>query len=236
MTWAKFEDRFPWNRKVRGLTDSAFRLHVSAICWSCEHLTDGKVETDDLPLVSDVRRPERALTELVRRGLWDVIEVGWSIHDFLEFNESREVILARREADAERKRRGRENRKGSGSPPGVPSDVQPDSPMDSGRTEPNRTEPTKTVGARKRATPPPDVFPITPAMRQWGAAHAPLVADPEAETRQFLDHHRAKGSTMKDWTAAWRTWMGNAQKFASQRPGRQLAVVAPDDVDEWRHG
>ena len=29
----------------------------------------------------------------------------------------------------------------------------------------------------------------------------------------FCDHHRAKGSTMLDWTAAWRTWCRNDKKF-----------------------
>jgi hypothetical protein len=30
----------------------------------------------------------------------------------------------------------------------------------------------------------------------------------------FLDHHTAKGSTFKDWDAAWRTWCRNAKKWA----------------------
>lgn len=145
MTWAKFEDRFPWHRKVRGLSDAAFRLHVSAVCWSCEHLTDGAIPADDLPLVSDVKRTGPAVAELVRRGLWDEVQDGWEVHDFLIYNESREVVLARREADAERKRKGREGRKPKGSPSGVRLDVRPDSPPDSTResvrTGPSRTEP-----------------------------------------------------------------------------------------------
>jgi hypothetical protein len=37
------------------------------------------------------------------------------------------------------------------------------------------------------------------------------------ELPKFCDHHRAKGSTFKDWDAAFRTWLRNAQRFA-QRP------------------
>ena len=37
------------------------------------------------------------------------------------------------------------------------------------------------------------------------------------ELAQFQDHHEAKGSTMKDWDAALRTWIRNAAKFA--KPG-----------------
>ncbi len=34
------------------------------------------------------------------------------------------------------------------------------------------------------------------------------------EFPQFCDHHRAKGSTMKDWNAALNTWIRNAKKFS----------------------
>jgi hypothetical protein len=227
MTWAKFEDRFPWHRKVRGLSDTAFRLHVSAVCWSCEHLTDGHVPVEDLSLVSDVRRPDKAVDELVRRGLWDVVSDGWSLHDFLTYNESRTVVLARREADAERKRKGREGRKGSGSPSGVQPDVQADSGGESVRTGPARPEPTPTTELRKRAKPKtsaPDHLPLTDAMREWGRENCPLVTDPLAETERFLDHARANDKRFSDWAAAWRTWMGNAQKFAGQRPGNVRSI------------
>jgi hypothetical protein len=43
MPWAKFDDRYPWHRKVRPLSDAAFRLDVSAICWCAENLTDGVI-------------------------------------------------------------------------------------------------------------------------------------------------------------------------------------------------
>lgn len=43
-----------------------------------------------------------------------------------------------------------------------------------------------------------------------------------AEAEQFKDHHRAKGSTMKDWDAAFRTWLRNAVKWRKDAP-----AVAP---------
>lgn len=39
----------------------------------------------------------------------------------------------------------------------------------------------------------------------------------EHEADQFRNHHHAKGSTYKDWDAAWRTWVGNARKFSANR-------------------
>jgi uncharacterized protein YdaU (DUF1376 family) len=42
---------------------------------------------------------------------------------------------------------------------------------------------------------------------------------------EFRDHHTAHGKTMRDWRAAWRTWVRNAIKFDARRPphGRESA-------------
>lgn len=45
-------------------------------------------------------------------------------------------------------------------------------------------------------------------VRSWPPARV------ERELAQFRDHHIARGSAMKDWDAAWRTWIGNADRFA----------------------
>lgn len=34
------------------------------------------------------------------------------------------------------------------------------------------------------------------------------------EADQFRNYHHAKGTTFKNWDAAWRTWLGNARKFS----------------------
>jgi uncharacterized protein YdaU (DUF1376 family) len=57
------------------------------------------------------------------------------------------------------------------------------------------------------------------------------------EADRFRDHHLARGSRFRDWNAAWRTWLGNARKFANGRvaggaasggrgPGGSLASIA----------
>ena len=38
----------------------------------------------------------------------------------------------------------------------------------------------------------------------------------DQELEQFTDHHRARGSTMKDWNAALNTWIRNANKYGSK--------------------
>jgi hypothetical protein len=106
MPWVRFDDRFPSHRKIRRLSDAAFRLHVSAIHWCAEHLTDGHVPDDELELVSDVADPKAAVAELERR-LWLRQDDGWLIHDYLEYQPSAEKVRADRDAKKDRQDRWR---------------------------------------------------------------------------------------------------------------------------------
>jgi hypothetical protein len=126
MPWVRFDDTFPTHRKVDGLSDAAFRLHVSAIFWCARNLTDGAVPEEDLDLVTArVRTPARFAADLVRRELWhesghDCPDCpqptdGWMIHGYLEFQPSKERVLAERRGSAERQRAWRDRHKPSPS-------------------------------------------------------------------------------------------------------------------------
>jgi len=47
------------------------------------------------------------------------------------------------------------------------------------------------------------------------------------EFSRFSDYHRAKGSVMKDWDAALRTWLRNAVEFAKKSPNAKPAKFDP---------
>jgi hypothetical protein len=76
--------------------------------------------------------------------------------------------------------------------------------------------------ARKRATPPPKSFEVTSDLSRWAQTEVPGI-DLKTETVKFLDHHRAKGNSHKDWTAAWRNWMRKAVEYRREKGG-----AAPD--------
>jgi hypothetical protein len=51
------------------------------------------------------------------------------------------------------------------------------------------------------------------------------------ETEKFLDYHRARGTTFKDWTAAWRNWMRRAIEWAPVRGTKDaLNAATPQAV------
>lgn len=106
MPHARFDDGFTDHPKVRGLSDAAFRLHVAGIVHCSRYLTDGVVFAENVPDL--VRRYKAAsLAELVDKGLWlvQIPDVSYEIHDYLDWNDSREVIEARRKAKADRQAR-----------------------------------------------------------------------------------------------------------------------------------
>lgn len=51
------------------------------------------------------------------------------------------------------------------------------------------------------------------------------------ELEQFRDHHIARGTVMKDWDAAFRTWLRNAVKYAGRTP--VPAGTEPVEENRW---
>jgi hypothetical protein len=130
--WVRFDDQKPINRKVRGLSDPAYRLNDEAIFWCARNLTDGFVPATDLPDVASARRPLKFVPELVVRALWhlsdevcksrhcpanpnrrpELADDGWLIHDYFEYQPTKTKVLKEREQNAERQRRYREAHQG----------------------------------------------------------------------------------------------------------------------------
>lgn len=114
MTYVRLDDKMPEHPKVARLSDRAFRIHVQGICYCQRNLSNGIVPK----YVADAWGKRCITTELVPRGLWiDVNADDYEIHDFLEWNDSKESIESRRGKDLERKKDSRRN------PDGIPIDT-----------------------------------------------------------------------------------------------------------------
>lgn len=107
MAYAKFDDGFADHPKVRDLSDAAYRLHSAGIIHCARWLTDGHVTASvvgDLLRRSTPKRRASALQELLERGLWRELmpDALYEIHDYLDWNDSRAKVEARRRKNAER--------------------------------------------------------------------------------------------------------------------------------------
>jgi len=80
--------------------------------------------------------------------------------------------------------------------------------------EPADEPPAHAAKPRARATSAPEHFEITESLAKWASAKGLTPDALASQTECFLDHHRAKGNTFKDWNAAWRKWMNNAVEWS----------------------
>lgn len=92
MTWVRIDDTFPDHPKIVGLTDAAFRAHVSGLCYAGRYLTDGHIPTSALRQIGT----RKAAQELEARNLWTKTDHGWVINDFLDYNPSKADVEAER--------------------------------------------------------------------------------------------------------------------------------------------
>jgi len=104
VTWIKLDVSFARHRKVKQLSDGAFRLHVTSKCHAGEFLTDGFIHFDEISDLTRHKKTENLVNELLDAGLWETVSDGYQIHDYLEHQESKAQVEARRAADRERKR------------------------------------------------------------------------------------------------------------------------------------
>jgi len=90
VTWTKLDDGFPDHPKIRGLSDRAFRAHVTGLCYAGRYLTDGWLPTDITGA--------KTAAELVAGDVWTVspAPVGFRIKDYLDYNPSRVQVESER--------------------------------------------------------------------------------------------------------------------------------------------
>lgn len=171
MTWVRLDDQFADHPKVTGLSCEAFRLHITAMCWTSAQLTDGVVPFQAMRRLGwFCADPQAAASELVESGAWDLHPDGYTIHDYLDYNPSREQVQKERTAARERMahKRGsspevRPNKTGSSgsvqlppSPSPSPSRI-PESPEEEEAAAPPLTAPAKPKRERKTKPDKPEV-------------------------------------------------------------------------------
>ena len=214
---------------------TAVLLHIGSIAYSAQHLTDGVVPVNLLLRLTGSTKKDAQ--QLYNSGLWrDLGNGSAEIHDYLEHQRSSEEVKAASEkamraADARWNATSNASSNASSMPDAKRVASESSMPRERGEREERDTS----GKARKRATHAPDIFAVTDEMRTKARQKYPL-ADVDRETEKFLDHHRAKGNTFKDWNAAWRTWMANAQVYA-ERDGRTARPQSsPAATSFWDKG
>ena len=97
MSWFRLEVDWFNNPKVLSLRDSAKLLYLAGLAYATRHMTDGFIPKQALPTFVEFigsPRPGAHVNSLLSAGLWEQVEGGWQIHDYLKHQASK----AQREA------------------------------------------------------------------------------------------------------------------------------------------
>lgn len=92
MTWVWIDDHFADHPKIKSLSDGAYRAFVDGLCYCARYLTDGEIPNAVVRSLA----PRKAVAELERCGLWNANGASVHVHDYLEYQESREEVGERR--------------------------------------------------------------------------------------------------------------------------------------------
>lgn len=214
LPYIKVHDALADHPKIAALHDDASAFLLIALWGYCHRMdTDGRVPKAIAHRLTYSASAARC-RKLTAHGLLEEVGNEYLCHDYLEHQQSSAEREAARQRNRSNGQAGGLARAKRVAKQVASKSLSEGSSQIQAEVEIEVEQQTSSVVARKRATPPPDLFPITAEMAAWGREHCPNVHDPARQTTQFLDHARANGKTFKDWTAAWRTWMTNAQRYA----------------------
>lgn len=108
MAWGKIDDGFYDHPKTVSLwrrNPGAVGLHIRGISYCAKHLTDGYIQHEIVNAMAPVQRDrDEMIQALIEEKTWyENGEEGFAIHDYLDWNPSKEEVLEKRRKDRERK-------------------------------------------------------------------------------------------------------------------------------------
>lgn len=111
-------DEFLEDETILSLKALTYKLHVSSLIYCSRNLTDGVLTDRGVKVVQAILGYplKRHVAELVAAGVWEQIDGGYRIRNYLEFNPDAETVKREKAQARERMRKLREKRASSASP------------------------------------------------------------------------------------------------------------------------
>ena len=99
MAWTRIDDKFYENSKILDAGALGAHLYIAGLIHCNVKRTDGFIADCFVPGIGgDAFDSKRFAKKLVENKLWDRVEGGYQVHDFLQFNKSKEEIERLNEA------------------------------------------------------------------------------------------------------------------------------------------
>ena len=109
MTWIKLDDSFADHPKVAGLSDRAFRVHITGLLYCGKYLTDGVIPRSVANKFC-INNASNLIKKLVESGLWKPVEGGFEINDYLKYQTSKAQAEMEKETNRLRAQKARKAR------------------------------------------------------------------------------------------------------------------------------
>ena len=108
MTWVRLDDDFYHHPKVLKAGPLCIAMQVAGLCYCNHYLTDGFIpesSVSNLLNIENARDSEykTIVSKLVACEMWEPVEGGYQIHDFLDYQPSKEQVLEERSITQTRK-------------------------------------------------------------------------------------------------------------------------------------
>lgn len=229
MPWARLDDRFHDNRKIRALwkrSPGAVGLHVMAITYCSSHLTDGVIDEHFVEdRVPDGRTRRHMIAALVDLNLWHTLVVpdsypgcigtasGWILNDYLDYNPTRTEVVSRREKRSNAGKLGASAKWGNGK-----SDGKSDGNLDGGcQNHGNAPIPTHPVEAKASSS----------GADRADKENEKANDDDRGNCRLFAElapQRNPKVKIPKAGTGAWAAWMRETRllRTADGNPAQEI--------------
>jgi hypothetical protein len=91
MSYVRVDSSVPRNRKFVQAGPAPSWLWLCGLAYCQEGLTDGFIPTEAIDYLG-VKNARRLADHLVRSKLWDVVDGGWQVHDYLVHNRSSAAV------------------------------------------------------------------------------------------------------------------------------------------------
>jgi hypothetical protein len=224
LPWIKLDDHFDEHEKFLRAGPVPTFLWLRCLAYCNRNLTDGFIPyrvAMERAWSADPTDPKELIDTLLEIGLWELVEPhGYRMHDYLEYQPSRQTVLRERQSARDRMGRLRsgEHRANSdrSSPTPVPVPV------------PDTRTPGRNLGGSSTSVPlfnaetderlgrvAPESVPKSPSRFRRPTLREVAAYCQERNNRvhpqEFLDHYEANGwvrgkTPIKDWKACVRTW------------------------------
>lgn len=242
MAWVKVDDQFFRHPKVLAAGRDARDLYLVGLCYCAQSLTDGFIPDAAIRVLAaeaEIDTGIASAARLIGVGLWEVVEGGYIVHDYLEYQPSKEKVVETREARAEAGRRGGKQKASNLLDKNLANEKQNSTPYPS-RTHPVPVplpdpQPDPSQERAVRAAPKrTDVRPTLPSadelisqLHSWAEERGvrDILADEVDRFRDYcLSGKNGKPVTYADYAAACRKWITNPSYGHTARAPTQLVV------------